>query len=125
MQPNKERIRLWVEALESGNYKQGVGTLRNPSFAPGGYSYCCLGVAIEVAVNNGYSNETAESMHSYGGILTTDLLEWYGLSGVNTYVGDVVIGVGHGVRATEANDELYWEFPRIAQAIRDRYLEEE
>jgi hypothetical protein len=36
----------WVEALRSGNYEQGEGTLKNIS--DDGYEYCCLGVLCEI-----------------------------------------------------------------------------
>lgn len=38
----------WVEALESGEYKQGVGSLR-----PTHDTYCCLGVATLLAEQDG------------------------------------------------------------------------
>lgn len=40
---NKQLRDAWVAALRSGQYKQGVGTLRK------GDTYCCLGVLCEVA----------------------------------------------------------------------------
>ena len=33
----------WVKALRSGEYKQGIGTLRTPSG-----EFCCLGVACDL-----------------------------------------------------------------------------
>lgn len=45
--PNKERLALWADALDSGRYQQVEGYLRK------GDSYCCLGVACEVAIENG------------------------------------------------------------------------
>jgi hypothetical protein len=44
---NKERVQLLVEALRSGRYQQGRGQLLNDGL------YCCLGVACEVAAENG------------------------------------------------------------------------
>lgn len=41
-----EFIEKWLEALESGEYKQGQGYLRRLNGKP---KYCCLGVACEVA----------------------------------------------------------------------------
>lgn len=38
----RENVELWLEALESGRYKQGKGRLR------GGDAFCCLGVAMDV-----------------------------------------------------------------------------
>lgn len=40
-------IQKWLEALESGEYKQTVGTLHNKT--DGGF--CCLGVAAKVVCN--------------------------------------------------------------------------
>lgn len=42
-----ENAQKWVEALESGEYKQGRGALLK------GYEFCCLGVACDVAIKNG------------------------------------------------------------------------
>lgn len=42
----------WLEALRSGEYKQGKRTLRRIEL-DGGYSYCCLGVLAELAVKEG------------------------------------------------------------------------
>lgn len=39
--------KLWVEALESGKYKQGRHYLHRDDF------YCCLGVACELAIKAG------------------------------------------------------------------------
>ena len=47
-------IKEWVEALRSGEYHQGVGTLRDTS---AGVTHCCLGVAAEVAGALTESNE--------------------------------------------------------------------
>ena len=45
---NKERLKLWVDALRSGRYLKGHGKLnRNDKH------FCCLGVLCEVAMSNG------------------------------------------------------------------------
>ena len=41
-QRQRDHLRRWVEALRSGEYKQGTGRLRS------GDEYCCLGVACDV-----------------------------------------------------------------------------
>ena len=54
---NKEVKQLWIDALESGEYEQGVGTLRKKG--PDGKStYCCLGVLCEVAIKAGVPVKT-------------------------------------------------------------------
>lgn len=45
---NKERLQLWLDALRSGDYLQGAGSLR-----PSQDAYCCLGVLCDV-----YKRET-------------------------------------------------------------------
>ena len=44
---NYDRMKLWVEALRSGEYQQGKTLLRVED------NFCCLGVACEVAIKNG------------------------------------------------------------------------
>jgi hypothetical protein len=45
---NTELLQRWVDALRSGQYPMGYGRLA-PRDENGNYSYCCLGVACEVA----------------------------------------------------------------------------
>lgn len=46
---NPKAKKLWVDALLSGDYKQGKDRLKEPKKAV----YCCLGVAVAVAVKSG------------------------------------------------------------------------
>lgn len=48
----KRLIDLWVEALESGAYRQVCGVMRADSEGEGP-SYCCLGVVQEIALQHG------------------------------------------------------------------------
>ena len=46
-----EIAQRWVEALRSGEYKQGLSVLRRIDESGNGQdSYCCLGVLCEIAV---------------------------------------------------------------------------
>jgi hypothetical protein len=138
-EPNKDRIALWVEALRGGEYLQGQAQL--VTFEG---KYCCLGVAVEVALKNGYEPQT--TCNSYGATLTEGydvnnsvlwpgVQDWYGLR------ADPVIGVAGDffdaegledvhreadwqVIASEANDDLDLTFEQIAAAVQKRYLEE-
>ena len=84
MTPNKERIKLWVEALRSGKYQQGRRALRTLD-----NKYCCLGVACEVyreQTGDGDWREADEyvSFHPSEGNKGTALLpsavqKWFGL----------------------------------------------
>lgn len=50
-QMNPEVKALWLEALRSGHYDQGVGNLKAGD--PDNPAYCCLGVLCELAVSAG------------------------------------------------------------------------
>lgn len=45
--PNKANLRRWVKALRSGQYEQGKSYMRTEN------KYCCLGVAMDLAIANG------------------------------------------------------------------------
>jgi hypothetical protein len=57
----------WVDALRSGKYKQGKGTLRR------GDEFCCLGVLCEIAVKHGViapaKKEEETNIFSYEGVI--------------------------------------------------------
>lgn len=75
----EEKINLWLEALESGEYKQGVGLL---SFEG---EYCCLGVLCEVAMKNGLGLEVETHANNEkwydgeAGVLPEIAKEWIGM----------------------------------------------
>ncbi len=61
---NRELKKRWVEALRSGQYKQGQKQLR-----PDADTFCCLGVLCDLLDANGWKNlgsHTHEPRHSYG-----------------------------------------------------------
>ena len=49
---HKKRIQKWVDALKSGEYKQGQSRLRNIE-----NKYCCLGVACDI-----YEKQTKQKL---------------------------------------------------------------
>jgi len=69
-------MKKWVAALESGEYKQGIGQLRE------GNTYCCLGVLCEIAKKEGVIKSYAH--HSY--FPTKKVLKW---AGMKTENGDI------------------------------------
>lgn len=115
--PNVEHIRLWVEALESGEFEQGRECLAQNG------KYCCLGVACEVAIANGVAleKETRPSgLVSYSGtgwFLPAAVMEWLGVSHHNPLLG--------AYRASEWNDTEGLSFRGIAALIREEYGLEE
>ena len=50
---NPEVKRQWVEALLSGEYKQGTGALRSRNTVGGTETHCCLDVLSDLAVKAG------------------------------------------------------------------------
>lgn len=75
--PTLYALKLWVEALRSGKYKQAVSVLRS------GDRFCCLGVACELAVDAGVAERSGDGYSdSYGsevGKLPVEVVFWLGL----------------------------------------------
>lgn len=63
--------KLWVEALRSGDYSQGVDMLRTDSGA-----FCCLGVACDLAVREGVIERYAAD----AGVPPLAVQGWLGLT---------------------------------------------
>lgn len=94
----RNRIQKWVNALESGEFKRGVGALCCDD------KYCCLGVAEEVCRLNEVSNS----------ILT----HTYNKLGLNTPNGDFTNRIGEVTCLVDYNDEKGYSFKKIATVIR-------
>jgi len=128
----------WLEALESGNYVQGQGNLRQP-VAPSsenvsGQAYCCLGVLCEVAglkwvdertqcLCGNPDCKTGSLGYEHGdqvqnGDLPGDFYEAVGLFDSSGIFGeDFRFANECGLIAL--NDVAGLTFPQIAQVIRD------
>lgn len=136
MTVNVEVIEKWVEALESGDYKQGKGYLNAPKVASGPFEnktdrlFCCLGVLCELAVaaevippgadvENAYQGAFMYGEHLLGCSLPNEVQRWAGFSGSDPLVR-------HSLSAPDSlagmNDSGV-KFPEIAQVIRDNFLE--
>jgi hypothetical protein len=125
----KESVKnLWVEALRSGEFKQGTGELKNSDNA-----YCCLGVLCEI-----YSKEMKrmkkkapkfEEDNSYlnkQGVLPEEVMKW---SGMNSEEGS--LNNSYKIKANLKNSTSYSylitlnddgaSFKRIAQIIEKEY----
>ncbi len=111
----------WLEALESGNYKQGRGCLNGPN------GFCCLGVLCEVmglehepiaGVDGPMAHYKYEGSHS-GGYVPLAAVPATGLNGS---AGSFKQAVLHGGLAwdclTSLNDTVGLSFPEIAAYIR-------
>jgi hypothetical protein len=106
-----DNVRLWVEALESGEFGQICGSLASAG------GYCCLGVAVVVAQRAGV--EVPDDWEHFS--------TWEGLEGVQEFYG---IGQAHqpvletttGISCSLGNDGWRWDFPAIAAKLRGVYL---
>ena len=141
MPANLDRIRLWVEALESGEFQQGRHVLTEV-LDDGSQRHCCLGVACIVAMRNGVQVKAEESearivdedlgedverdvsVIRYDGqsdLPPQKVMGWFGL----TENPRLRTEGQHLTRsASDLNDTERYTFEQIAQAIRLTYLED-
>ena len=112
----KDRLRLLVAALRSGDYTQAVGQLRTDE------GYCCLGVACDVfhrETDNGFWSQDYKggSWFFYGNSYTMGVrvYEWFGLPSQNPTLE-------HGETTMSGlNDNLRLDFSAIADQIEEEY----
>jgi len=114
---NKDNVLKWVEALESGKYQQGFGTLNSKN-----ETFCCLGVACEVAILNGVElrkEKNVNGLFYYNGnpsTLPCAVQQWL----------DIDVGVGNppvgGKSLASLNDKFEVSFEVIAKEIRKEWI---
>lgn len=114
----KARLRLWVQALRSGDYEQGTNVLAS-TVGQDGFRYCCLGVACEVSIANGLEVEVqvssgAKAYDLQQLVLPMSVISWYGLESNNPILYD-------GSTASAFNDIYRWTFEEIATGIEQCY----
>jgi hypothetical protein len=78
MEPNKERLRLWADALRSDRFPQTMNKLYRSAELGWKGGYCCLGVACVVAAENGLDLNLDEIFRGYT-VLPQVVANWYGL----------------------------------------------
>lgn len=133
--PNKENIKKVVDALRSGEYLQGNGALEYVDLE-GKTRNCCLGVACRVAVANGVDLLVISSAGSLnlgngqyvdklgfdgmGDFLPNAVMDWLGIPNHSPALN--VVGRFNAVTATMMNDDLKYDFNRIADAFEDTFL---
>jgi len=129
---NREAIQKWVNALRSGRFIQRRGALRID--VPHRSEYCCLGVACEVAIENGVDvkrkMETRVSDHgnvieswAYDDeiyFLPPSVVKWLGLKSRNPFVD--YDKFPNGCPLTVANDGEFLSFGDIAEVIEKTFL---
>lgn len=120
---NREK---WVEALRSGEYKQGKGALRVPRNDDRD-AFCCLGVACDLAARSGEGLWSGNYFHGPSGetgnfqVLPQSIQDWLGLTNDS---GNLEAGIEYGeddhraaVLLTELNDHAGWTLAQIADLI--------
>lgn len=109
---NPEIKAKWLTALRSGEYKQGVGYLRQAD-----NTYCCLGVLADIAVKEGVceapflKSDSLVPHWTYDGMsgdLSVELERWSGISGNSTQVNLMTM-----------NDDDGYSFDAIADWIEE------
>ena len=122
---NEDRVLLWINALESGEYTQCQGVLERDEL-DGTKKHCCLGVAQRVAFANGFSigNRTPDDMYWGEAGMNSRVGEWYGFDAYNEQDPILVDSDGDTdhITCVDANDKHHWNFARIAAALRERYI---
>jgi hypothetical protein len=133
---DRERVKLWVDALRSGEFEQGYSLLRTSEGR-----YCCLGVACEVARRNGleldsWKDEDGDVAYGerHGSDWSTMQLpgkvaDWYGFvdDAGNSVVDPPLATCTDGdlddaYVATFVNDSMGANFSRIADLVEQIYL---
>jgi hypothetical protein len=130
---NKERVELFAAALESGNYEQCTGRLwrHDLKVVPSGTAYqtttfCALGVATEVALQNGLQMEE-DTDPWFGSSLHPKVARWYGwtIEGYGPTLDPVIRrddGYSDSIAAFNDDGTSFWD---LAQMIRREWLKDE
>lgn len=110
--PNKANLRRWVSALRSGQYQQGQSYMRSED-----NKYCCLGVAMDLAIANGVVCKPDWGKTS---ITPSAVNDWFGVrgsGGLNDHLNHLN-RVGH----SPANmNDVGISFAEIADKIEAHY----
>lgn len=120
----KARVhKLWTEALRSGQYMQGTGSLHQRGGHDHADRFCCLGVLCDLALKEGVVKRVKydEAIYAYdddGSHLPISVQKWAGLTSGNVFFSTEP---GRSVSAVTLNDDRKVSFPVIADWI-DKYL---
>ena len=106
---NKKIAKLWIKALRSGKYKQGIENLRLVSDHK---AFCCLGVLCDIKLSQENKSEVDKNkwFKRNTEYLPMSVRKW---AGMNT--GDGVFSKGASL--IELNDDQNKSFKYIANVI--------
>lgn len=123
MPMNPEIKQQWVDALRSGEYKQGKGYLKQ--IVNGETTFCCVGVLVDIAVKSGLDSSTVIRFDEDASILPEAVGTWADLD------QDIVLGKVTGVTADQYEERklsLYYQndtdnktFSEIADYIEENF----
>lgn len=126
---NRDRVRLLVDALRSGEFKQGQGRLGRDD------EYCCLGVACLVARRNGLNLKVHvddDSDVHFGdpdnwleedyAQLPHSVQDWYGFEWNDPELSGDGDQADAKYNASTFNDDYDYDFNRIADAFERTFL---
>lgn len=121
---NRERVKLLVDALRSGEYEQCQGALVRTA-KDGSKSYCCLGVATVVALKNGVPSYFKVEDYERRGftVMPYQVSAWCGFPEDNPWL--VTAPSGQRASAVHLNDCERYPFDQIADAFERTFLSEE
>ena len=132
MSVNKRRVRMLVNALLSGEFKQGRGLLKQQ--AGKRELYYCLGVACEVynkwAKRNGKRqlkltadpDSEGKECYLYNGhssVLPYEVQRWFGFDSNDPVFESKFL---EEITATTLNDDKKYNFKRIAKAFENTFI---
>lgn len=106
---NEQQLLKWIQALDSGKYKQSKGELQNRD------GYCCLGVACRVLLPKKSLNLDSEGFLQGGFPESHDSPQW--LIDVNEDFSNKT-----GETLVFLNDELKFTFSEIATLLELVYI---
>lgn len=131
---NKERVELFLAALESGKYTKCSGRMRILNRTDEGYLpkyHCALGVATEVALDNGLREELRAKGFFWQddflfakGHLDKYVMQWYGFDRADPVLLEQVNGYLLVTPVSRLNDRDK-DFWTIAQMGREQWLKDQ
>ena len=114
-----EFIEKWLEALESGEYKQAINALRvkaETKFVPE-YRYCCLGVACDLANELGVKKIDFDTVEKE--LLPKNMVKFLGITEDGSFYDNIIYRGKYYGSLTQLNDDGV-KFKTIARIIREQ-----
>src|SRR5690606_17757269 len=118
---NRQAIEEWIQALESGKYKQGLCVLKRPDDY-----YCCLGVLAELHADEWRTGTTPrfddrEIPHRANEPLSNDSGTLLAPAFAADIIGDLdqYNGIGYNARHLADLNDMGTSFLEIAQLLRE------